>query len=291
MGANAWYEWLGRGLRLAGGIYVGLLVVLIFGQSRLMYFPSRHIVSTPKDTGLAYESLRLTTSDGVAIAAWWIPVPQPQAPVILFAHGNGGNISYRLPYIRIFHQMGLASLFFDYRGYGESEGEPSEQGTYLDGEASWHYLTQIRNISPQQIVIYGESLGGGIATYLAAKYQPAGVILGSTFTSIPDRAKELFPLMPVDLIGQFQYNNLERLAQIQVPVLVIHSPQDEIIPFHHGRRLYEAANEPKFFLEIQGSHNEGFLDSLPIYQAGIEEFIKRIFPDYSQDTTTPNSRE
>jgi fermentation-respiration switch protein FrsA (DUF1100 family) len=97
--------------------------------------------------------------------------------------------------------------------------------------------------------------------------------------------------MPVDLIGQFQYNNLERLAQIQVPVLVIHSPQDEIIPFHHGRRLYEAANEPKFFLEIQGSHNEGFLDSLPIYQAGIEEFIKRIFPDYSQDTTTPNSRE
>jgi len=278
MGANSWYEWLGRGLRLFGGIYVGLLLVLLFGQTRLMYFPSRQIINTPKDTGLDYEDLRLMTSDGVTIAAWWIPGENPHAPVILFAHGNGGNISYRLPYIRIFQQMGLASLFFDYRGYGESEGEPSEQGTYLDGEASWQYLTQTRGIAPQRIIIYGESLGGGIATYLAAKYQPAGLILGSTFTSVPDRAKELFPLMPVDLIAQFQYNNLERLGQIHVPVLIIHSPQDEIIPFHHGRRLYEAANEPKFFLEIQGSHNEGFLDSLPIYQAGMEQFVQGIIP-------------
>ncbi len=278
MGANSWYEWLFRGLRLFGGIYVGLLLVLLFGQTRLMYFPSRQIINTPKDTGLDYEDLRLMTSDGVRIAAWWIPGEHPQTPVILFAHGNGGNISYRLPYMRIFQQMGLASLFFDYRGYGESEGEPSEQGTYLDGSASWQYLTQTRGIAPQRIIIYGESLGGGIATYLAAKYQPAGLILGSTFTSVPDRAKELFPLMPIDLIAQFQYNNLERLGQIHVPVLIIHSPQDEIIPFHHGRRLYEAANEPKFFLEIQGSHNEGFLDSLPIYQAGIEQFVRGIIP-------------
>ncbi|APB35214.1 hydrolase of the alpha/beta superfamily [Gloeomargarita lithophora Alchichica-D10] len=279
MNANSWYQFLGKGLRLVVGVYGGLLLLLILGQSRLMYFPSRQIINTPQDTGLDYENLRLTTSDGVSISAWWMPVANPQAPVILFAHGNGGNISYRLPYIRIFHQMGFASLFFDYRGYGESEGQPSEQGTYLDGEASWNYLTQNRKITPQRIIIYGESLGGGIATYLAAKYQPAGLILGSTFTSIPDRAKELFPLMPIDLIAQFQYHNLGRLAQIQSPVLIIHSPQDEIIPFHHGQKLYEAANEPKFFLEIHGNHNEGFLDALPTYQAGIGQFIQGILAD------------
>lgn len=278
MGANSWTKFFLQGLRLLAGIYVGLFLLLTFGQTRLMYFPSRQIINTPKDTGLEYENLRLITSDGVTISAWWIPVENQDAPVILFAHGNGGNISYRLPYIRIFHQMGLASLFFDYRGYGESEGQPSEQGTYLDGEAAWHYLTQTRNISANRIILYGESLGGGVATYLATKFQPAGLILGSTFTSVPDRAKELFPLMPIDLIAQFHYNNLERLPQIQCPVLIIHSPQDEIIPFHHGQRLYEAANDPKFFLEIQGSHNEGFLDSLPTYQAGIEQFVQTIFP-------------
>jgi fermentation-respiration switch protein FrsA (DUF1100 family) len=278
MSANSWHKWLIQGLRLFIAVYGGLLLLLIFGQSRLMYFPSRSIVNTPKDTGLDYENLRLTTTDGLTIAAWWMPVEDNNAPVILFAHGNGGNISYRLPYIRIFHQMGFASLFFDYRGYGESEGEPSEQGTYLDGSAAWDYLTKVRQIPANRIIIYGESLGGGVATYLAVKYQPAGLILGSTFTSVPDRAKELFPLMPIDLIAQFQYNNLERLRQIQTPILIIHSPQDEIIPFHHGQKLYEAANQPKFFLEIQGNHNEGFLDSLPVYQAGIEEFVRRILP-------------
>ncbi|MEN9217487.1 MAG: alpha/beta hydrolase [Gloeomargarita sp. DG_2_bins_126] len=278
MGANSGYVWLWQGLRLLVGVYVGLFLLLTFGQTRLMYFPSREIIHTPNDTGLEYEDLRLTTTDGVTLAAWWMPVEQADAPVILFAHGNGGNISYRLPYIRIFHQMGLASLFFDYRGYGESEGQPSEPGTYLDGEAAWDYLTQTRQVPARRIILYGESLGGGIATYLAAKYQPAGLILGSTFTSVPDRAKELFPLMPIDLIAQFQYNNLARLPQIQCPVLVIHSRQDEIIPFHHGQRLYEAANTPKFFLEIQGNHNEGFLDSLPTYQAGIAQFVQTLFP-------------
>lgn len=271
------WSWLGRGLRIIAGVYGGLLLVLWLGQGRLMYFPSRQIVATPQDIGLAYQDLRLQTADGVTIAAWWIPTADPNAPVILFAHGNGGNISYRLPYMRIFHGLGLASLFFDYRGYGQSEGQPSEGGTYLDGEAAWRYLTQDRHIPPERIVLYGESLGGGIATYLAVHFPVAGVILGSTFTSIPDVARELFPFLPVDLLAQFQYNNLERIRQIRVPVLVIHSPQDEVIPFAHGQRLYAAANEPKDFLEIQGSHNEGFLDSLPVYEAGIRRFIEKIF--------------
>ncbi|MCS7293720.1 MAG: alpha/beta hydrolase [Gloeomargarita sp. SKYBB_i_bin120] len=277
MAALDWWQWLGRAVRITAGVYGGLLLLLWLGQARLMYFPSRQIVATPQDTGLSYEDLRLTTADGVTISAWWIPAPDPNAPVLLFAHGNGGNISYRLPYMRIFYGLGLASLFFDYRGYGESEGEPTEQGTYLDGEAAWRYLTETRHIPPERIVLYGESLGGAIATYLAVRFRPAGVILGSTFTSVPDIAKGLFPYMPVDWLAQFQYNNLERIQQIHVPVLVIHSPQDEIIPFDHGKRLYAAANEPKFFLQIQGDHNEGFLDSLPVYEAGIRQFLEKIF--------------
>ncbi len=257
-------------------VYLVILGLIYFGQSRMVYIPARKIVATPADLGLAYTPLRITTKDGIAIAGWYIP-HSPTAKTILFCHGNGGNISYRQNYIAVLHQLGFNLLMFDYRGYGESAGEPSEIGTYYDSEAAWQYLVEEQNIAPKDIIIYGESLGGGIASYLAeqlslAKVPFAGLVLASTFTSIPDRASELFPFLPVHLLANYRYLTLERLPRITAPILVIHSPQDEIIPFHHGQRLYDHANQPKMFLEISGDHNTGFIQSLPVYMAGLRQF-------------------
>ncbi|MFN3927326.1 MAG: alpha/beta hydrolase [Pseudanabaenaceae cyanobacterium] len=268
-------------LQILAIAYLSVLLLVYVTQSRMVYIPAREIIFTPDQIGLKYEPLTLTTSDHIKIKAWYIPydTDSKDRKTILFCHGNGGNISYRQSYIAVLHQLGFNLLFFDYRGYGESEGTPHEQGTYLDSEAAWAYLTTIQNIPPENILIYGESLGGGVASYLAEKLNQAninigGLILGSSFTSIPDRARELFPFLPVDLLVRYRYPTYDRLPKITAPVLVIHSPQDEIIPFHHGQRNFHRANEPKQFLEIIGDHNTGFLESLPTYTAGIKTFAQ-----------------
>ena len=203
--------------------------------------------------------------------------------VILFCHGNGGNIGNRVSYLPIFKDLGLATFLFDYRGYGKSEGKPSEEGTYSDVEAAWQYLTQEKQIPPQKIIIYGESLGGAIASYLAqkisqqdSKNSAGGLILASTFTSISDRAAELYPFMPIRFLSRFSYNSIDRLPIIKIPILVIHSIDDEIIPFHHGDRNFQVANQPKKLVTLRGDHNGGFLDSLETYRNGLKEFIQSI---------------
>jgi fermentation-respiration switch protein FrsA (DUF1100 family) len=259
-------------------IYGTVLVMVYLAQSRLVYMPAREIVWTPKEMGLVYEDLQLVTEDQVKIHAWWIP-NSASRKTILFCHGNGGNISYRQGYIRVLHQLGFNLLLFDYRGYGRSEGSPSEIGTYKDGERAWDYLTNTQAIAPADIYLYGESLGGGIASYLAQQKCQTGVgglILGSTFTSIPDRAQELFPFLPVHLLSQYRYPNLERLAYITCPVLVLHSPQDEIIPFHHGQTLFAHARSPKTFVQLTGDHNTGFLQSLTVYEEGLRQFAQLV---------------
>lgn len=261
------------------GIAYGLVLIAVyFTQSLMVYMPTRQIVWTPKDMGLDYEELELITEDQIKINAWWIP-KQGTAKTLLFCHGNGGNISYRQGYIRVLHYLGFNLLLFDYRGYGKSEGSPSEQGTYMDGEAVWRYLTGELKIAPQNIYIYGESLGGGIASYLAEEKSKEGIsigglVLGSTFTSIPDRAQELFPFLPVHQLARYRYPNLQRLAHITCPILVFHSPQDEIIPFHHGQTLFAQARSSKAFVELRGDHNTGFLQSLTVYEQGLKELAQ-----------------
>jgi pimeloyl-ACP methyl ester carboxylesterase len=236
--------------------------------------------------GLKFEDVQLTTKDNVNLAAWFVPAKdndQIDKGVILFCHGNGGNISNRISYLPIFRDLGLSTFLFDYRGYGKSEGKPSEEGTYADVEAAWQYLTQERQIPPQKIIIYGESLGGAIASYLAqkisqqdSKNSAGGLILASTFTSISDRAAELYPFMPIRFLSRFSYNSIDRLPIIKIPILVIHSIDDEIIPFHHGDRNFQVANQPKKLVTLRGDHNGGFLDSLETYRNGLKEFIQSI---------------
>jgi fermentation-respiration switch protein FrsA (DUF1100 family) len=202
-----------------------------------------------------------------------VPARQERG-VILFFHGNAGNISHRLDTLEIFHTLGLSTFIIDYRGYGQSEGRPSEQGTYLDAEAAWRYLVEQRQVPPERMIIFGRSLGGAVAAWLAQAHPPRALILESTFTSLPDMAATYLPFLPVRSLARFDYNTLARLPDIHCPVLVVHSPDDEVVPYSHGRQLFEAASEPKEFLELRGGHNEGFLIS-DNYQAGLEAFIAR----------------
>lgn len=254
-------------------VYAGFALLLYLSQHKLLYFPTADLVATPAQAGLAYEEIFLTTADGTRIAAWFVPAENARG-VLLFCHGNAGNISHRLESLEIFHALGLAVLIFDYRGYGASSGHPSEEGTYQDAEAAWQYLVQERHVSPAEIIIFGRSLGGAVAARQAAKTSPRALILESSFTSVPDLAASLYPFFPVRLMSRFHYETKKELQRIHCPVLIVHSPQDEIIPFAHGRALYEGAAPPKRFLEISGDHNAGFLLSKTIYTKGLADFFK-----------------
>jgi len=258
-------------------IWCAFALYLFILQPRLLYYPDlpgRGIVATPADIGLDYEAVTLTTADGVHLAGWFVPYPQARA-TLLFLHGNAGNISHRLDSIRLFHDLGLAVFIIDYRGYGESEGRPTEDGTYRDAAAAWDYLVEQRQLAPRQIVLFGRSLGGAVAADLASRTQPAALIIESTFTSVPDMAATLYPWLPVRWLSRFRYDTGAKLAAIAAPLLIAHSADDEIIPYAHGRRLFELARKPKQFLELRGGHNDGFLVSGEHYVSSLDAFLEQ----------------
>ena len=260
---------------------IGLIVYLLFGlllylqQERSIFYPdlpSRELSATPADMRLAYENVEFSTADGVRLHGWFVPAENARG-VILFFHGNAGNISQRLDSLQIFHDLGYAVLIFDYRGYGQSEGRISEAGTYLDAQAAWHYLTGVRHTAAGDIVLFGRSLGGTIATYLASNVQPRALIVESSLTSVDDFAADLYPLYPVRLLLRYHYPAIDYIRAVHCPVLVIHSADDEIIPLRYGQRLFAAANEPKQWLSIHGGHNDGFVRSGAQYSAGLGRFL------------------
>ena len=264
--------------------WCGIALYLFFSQSRLLYYPdmpSRALEASPADIGLAYETVRLTAGDGTRLHAWFVPATTARG-TLLFSHGNAGNIAHRLDSISLFHSLGLNVLIFDYRGYGESEGKPSEKGTYLDVQAAWGYLLEERMISPQEIIIFGRSLGAAIAADLASRNPSAGVILESAFTSVPDMAASLYPWLPVRLLSRYRYNNLDKVERITSPLLVVHSREDGIIPYAHGEQLFAHANEPKRFLELRGGHNGGYHVSRERYTTSMQQFLDEILPQRSQ---------
>lgn len=252
--------------------YALLCAALFVFQSRLVYFPYAELAATPKAAGLAYEDLTITTEDSQKLHGWFVPAERSSA-VVLFLHGNAGNVSHRLDWIALFHEIGISTLIIDYRGYGKSSGTPSEEGTYRDAEAAWRYLVTQREIAPQEIAIFGESLGGAVAAKLAARETPQALIIVAAFTSLPDLASQLYSYVPARLLTRFKYDTREHVKRARCPVLVIHSASDEIVPFAHGRALYEAANVPKQFLEIRGGHNDGFIASRTILKSGIAAFL------------------
>lgn len=252
---------IGSILGIAALGYAGLVLGVFLFQPSLVYFPQigRELAATPQQAGMTYSEIKLSTADGVALHAWFVPSSIPPRGTVLFLHGNAGNMSHRLDSLRMFHRLGFDTLIIDYRGYGKSAGKPTEQGTYRDAEAAWNYLTATRNIPAARIVLFGESLGGAVAAWLASHQSPAALVIASGFTSVPDLAADLYPYLPVRWLARFSYDTRAYLQAGSAPVFIAHSPDDEIVPFRHGRALYAAATEPKAFLELSGGHNEGFI--------------------------------
>ncbi len=255
-------------------VYGAVVILAYLFQERLVYFPQvgRGIAVTPQAYGLGYEAVTISTADGEKLSAWWVPAAEARGTVLIF-HGNAGNISQRLDYLLMFNRLRYTTLIVDYRGYGTSSGSPSEEGTYRDAEAAWRWLTVERGVKVGDIVLFGESLGGAIAAWLAARVTPRALVLASSFTSVPDLGAQVYPFLPVRLISRFSYDTLSAVKAVKAPVLVAHSRDDDIVPFAHGRRLFEAAQGPKAFIELRGGHNEGFVFARPEWVAQLGAFL------------------
>jgi uncharacterized protein len=257
----------------AGYVFIGAFLYLF--QGKLLFYPTRILTVGPAAAGMDFEDVYLTTSDGERLHGWFVPRKGARA-TLLFFHGNAGNISDRIESIRQFHNLGLNVFIFDYRGYGKSTGRPTEQGLYIDAIAAYDHLTTGRGIPPDSIIIFGRSLGGSVAAFLASQRPAAALALESTFTSVADVARGYYPIYPVRLLTRYRLPTIEYLAGYNGPLLVAHSPDDELISVRFGRELYEAARGPKQFLEMRGGHNDGFYVTGRAYTQGYDRFLTSV---------------
>lgn len=261
---------------MAAGAYALLVALVYLGQERMMYLPTASLVTTPAAHGMPYQDVHLRTEDGVVLHGWFVPATDPRG-VLLFFHGNAGNISHRMDSIRIFRDLGLSVFIIDYRGYGRSEGRPGEAGLRMDAQAAWFYLRETMGFGAGEIVIFGRSLGAAVAADLAAREQPGGVILESAFTSAADLGAEVYPWLPVHALIRHRHEVRALLPRIKSPLLIAHSRQDEIVNFEHARRLMEVAHADTVLLEMQGGHNDAFLRTGSRYLEGLGSFLDGLF--------------
>lgn len=263
-------------MRLLGLILVVVaLFYVLFGsflywnQKSLIFFPSKNMA--PKPAGL--EDVHFITSDGVKLHGWYFKTPEA-TKTALFFHGNAGNLSHRGAQFQIFQELGINGLIIDYRGYGQSEGEiETEDDIYKDANAAWEFLIEEQGIVPEDIIIWGRSLGGVPAIHLGQNKNVHGVIAESTFFSADLFAQDTYWFFPVSWFARFHFRNDLKIPNLTSKVLIIHSPEDEIVSYSYGKKLFEQATEPKQFLEINGSHNSGFIDSQELYMATIRDFL------------------
>ena len=253
----------------------GLLVVFVYlMQGRMLYLPNmpgRTLTMTPIDVGMDFEDVSIETTDGVTLHGWFIAGQSSR--VLLFFHGNAGNISHRLDSIRQFRNLGLSVLIIDYRGYGQSGGKNTESGLYRDADAAWRHLVEDRGLSASDVILFGRSLGASVAARLAAQHRPLALIVESSFSSIPDIAQELYPWLPARWMSRYSHATRDYVRDVHSPLLVVHSRDDDIIPFHHGEAIFASANEPRTLLALRGTHNDAFLRDESTYIEGLRTFL------------------
>lgn len=273
-------------LRISLALFVAyaiLIVIFKFLEDKLVYHPD----STPyfqPPIHLPRNSVSLLTADSVRVAAWAIPppetVPATEAPWLLYFHGNGGNIGnpgYHDAWAML-RKLGVGILAVDYRGYGESGGKPSEAGLYLDAEAAYAHLRDSLAVPPSRIILYGFSLGSAVAVDLAARLPCAALMAEGSILSVPRRGQELYPFLPVSLMARNRYASIDKIARVEAPKLFIHSRDDEVNPYSHGRELFETSVGRKEFLEVAGSHADAYARD-PRFMAGVAAFLASIgFP-------------
>ena len=262
-------------------LYLFLPATLILLASRMglieryfLYFPEQHLVTTPSQFDLPYEEVYFGGRDGTRLHGWFVPGREPVT--LLWFHGNAGNISHRLENIKLLNELvGVSIFILDYRGYGLSEGRPSEKGFYLDAEAALAHLNSRQEVDQGKIVYFGRSLGAAVAVELAVHQSPWALILESPFPSVPEMARRLYPFLPLWPLLRDRYDSLGKIARVHVPLLVLHGDRDEVIPFDAGRKLFDAALEPKEFYAIQGAgHNDTYIIGGRDYFVALERFLK-----------------
>lgn len=267
-------------VRTLSYLLIGIILVVIYLryiERRTIFYPTREIEYLPNQMGLEFEEIFFKTSDNLDINGWFISRPNARY-TLLFCHGNAGNISHRLEKLKFFHSLGLNIFIFDYRGYGKSEGSPSENGIYQDTLACYQYLLS-RKIAPEQIIGFGESLGSTAIIDLAFQKELGGLIIEGGFSSAKDMVRAIYsPLLPYWIFAS-RFDNLNKIKSVKTSKLIIHSINDEIIPYKLGRRLYEFAAEPKEFLQIHGGHNLCFFESSDILKEKISNFINQLQKD------------
>jgi len=253
-------------------IYFIVTVIVYFIQEKIVFVPFKHLIITPDKLNMKYEDILLKSQDGVKIHGWYFENKGADY-TILFLHGNAGNISHRLENVKKLLDTGFSVFIIDYRGYGKSEGKPAEQGVYSDAIAAYNFLINEKKVDKEKIVIFGRSLGGAIATHLATLKECQALIIESTLLSAKEVAKSIFPYKFFYFVTKDMFNNEKKINKVKVPVLFIHGKNDEIIPFYHGKKLYEIFKGKKAFYELKGRHNDTYTLQEKEYFKVIKDFV------------------
>ncbi len=267
-------------LRIAVAALFGATLFLMIFEKQLIYYPSASVDLTPRGLGLRFEEVVVEVEPGVEIHGWFLPAAKPPATAtILFSHGNAGNIADRLDRVVSWSDLGADFFLYDYRGFGKSTGSPDEEGTYRDGRAAYDYLVGRRGVDPSRLVLMGESLGCAISVQLALERRAAGLVLEAPFASIAHMASAIYPFLPARFLVRTRYDNLAKVSQLKMPLLVTQGTQDEVIPVEQGRKVFEAAPEPKRLFVIEGAHhNDVYVVGGSAYVAELKAFLGRLTP-------------
>jgi len=256
------------------GVGAGLILVVVslrVFENRFIYFPPRYPegFSSRKNYGLDVQEVWLTARDNVRLNAYYLANPASPKALVWF-HGNAENIGDGLEHLKFYFRLGVNVLALDYRGYGRSEGSPDEAGIYRDADAAYDYLIQARHFRPEDLVVFGHSLGGAVAIDLASRRKCGALIIESTFTAGREMARRVFRLPLLEYVPKSRFDSLAKLARVRVPVLVVHGTRDPVIPFSMGRRLFEAAAEPKSFFPVEGAGHDDLIE------VGGERYLERL---------------
>lgn len=273
-GRPVWVRRFVRIILVVASGYLGVIVVLLLLENALLFHPTKAGSDWHTPPNSRVQDIQLTTADGIRIHAWWCPQDGAEGAV-LYCHGNAGNLSHRAPAVaRWQEEMNQNVLIFDYPGYGRSAGKPSEAGCYAAADAAYDWLIQDRKFPADRIILYGGSLGGGVAVELATRRDHRALALCKTFASVPEMAQALYPWLPGRWLVRTQFDNLAKIGKCHRPVFIGHGDCDTLVPFAQGRRLFDAANEPKAFYTMPGcDHND---PTGPEFFAHFREFLTRI---------------
>ena len=258
-------------------VSVFIFIYVRYYEKKNIYFPIKEIEFTPSDLGFKFDDVFFVNKEGLTLNGWFIKAANPRG-TLLFCHGNAGNISHRLEIINILYKLNLNIFIFDYRGYGRSQGIPSEDGLYQDTYAAYQYLVSRKDVDNRSIIVYGRSIGANVAIDLVSQVEPACLISDGSFTSAYDMGRIIFPLLPIQWIITVKYDALSKIKNITTPKLIIHSRDDEVVPFRLGKKLFDAAAQPKEFYIMQGTHNEGLLSASQEYTRRLDSFINKYLP-------------